>query len=121
MLKLPGSPLCSEERKAFVPLSSRSSSPAALSSLGPLIPTGRCTSAFKAQGFFFLSLLFFCFFLAWFLACHCATCAQYQYSALCLIYCKYKISVSVLERRSLNVLLWDSLRQTTLYSVQGKY
>lgn len=51
MLKLPASPLCSEERKAFVPLSSRSSSPAALSSLGPLIPTGRCMSALKAPVF----------------------------------------------------------------------
>ena len=116
MLKLPGSPLCSEERKAFVPLSSRSSSPAALSSLGPLIPTGRCTSAFKRGVFFFCLCFIFIF-----LACHCATCAHYQYSALCVIYCKYKISVSVLERRSLNVLLWDSLRQTTLYSAQSKY
>lgn len=83
MLKLPGSPLCSEERKAFVPLSSRSSSPAALSSLGPLIPTGRCTSAFKAQGFFFLSLLFFCFFFG--LVFSLSLCYMRTVSILCSV------------------------------------
>ncbi|XP_013888596.1 BTB/POZ domain-containing protein 10 isoform X2 [Austrofundulus limnaeus] len=40
MLKVPGSPLCSEERRGFVPLSSRSFFPAALSSPGRLVPTG---------------------------------------------------------------------------------
>lgn len=42
MLKLPASPLCSQEREARAPLSSRSSSPAAFSSLGARIQTGRC-------------------------------------------------------------------------------
>lgn len=41
MLKLTASPLRSEERKAFVPLSSRVSSLAALSTVGLLIGTGR--------------------------------------------------------------------------------